>query len=382
MDGKAFRELVSGTRHGLFAGVLRFLLRTASLPYSAVVRCRNLLYDHGVFPTTGLGVPTISVGNLTLGGTGKTPLVAWIAERLCESGFRPGLISRGYGLPPQVALCSDQGVPETFDDYAPWATLNDEGRELALRLPEIPHLQDADRIAAGRRLLEQYAVDALVLDDAFQHRRIARDLDIVLVDATEPFGFERIFPAGTLREPLTALRRADVVLLSRADRLEAEKRVRLRDRVLRLAPHVLWAEVVHRPETLVDLTVRRDDPGQLNRGTIGLETLQDKAVAAFCGIGNPDGFRHTLENCGARVVLLRSFADHHRYTRRELEDVAAEARGAGAEMLLCTMKDLVKITVRELNGLPLHALRIGIDFLDGEDALKERLRQLQPQKHQ
>ncbi len=182
-----FRELVSGHRRGPDATALRGLLRAAELPYTLAVRFRNHRYDRRRTAVHHVSVPVISVGNLTLGGTGKTPMVKWLARRVEDLGARVALVSRGY--------------------RAASGELNDEARELAQALPTIPHIQNRDRVAAARFAIEKFNPDVLLLDDGFQHRRLARDLDVVLLDALEPFGFDHVFPRGTLREPLDGLAR-------------------------------------------------------------------------------------------------------------------------------------------------------------------------------
>ncbi len=225
-----FRDLVSGRRRGAMAAALRGTLAAAEVPYSWAVGWRNRGYDRGLSAVYRVDVPTISVGNLTLGGTGKTPMVEWIVRQFLAQGKIVGIISRGYG--------AHDGP-------------NDEALELAWKLPGVPHVQNPDRVAAARRAIEEYECQVLVLDDAFQHRRIARDLDIVLLDALEPLGYGHVFPRGTLREPVEGLARANVVALSRADLLTAEQREAIRNRVAKLSPRAAWIEVVHAPLALV-----------------------------------------------------------------------------------------------------------------------------------
>ena len=174
---------------------------TAEFPYTAAVAYRNRRYDLGRAAIHHVAVPVISVGNLTLGGTGKTPMVKWVARRLLAQGSRVAIVSRGYG-----AAAGQQ---------------NDEARELSQALPEVPHVQNRDRVAGAERAIAEFSAQCILLDDGFQHRRLARDLDIVLLDALEPFGFEHVFPRGTLREPLAGLKRAQAVCLSRADAISA-----------------------------------------------------------------------------------------------------------------------------------------------------------------
>ena len=199
-----FRALISGQRRGVQAAVLRGLLRAAETPYTLAVRWRNRQYDRGRKPVERVDVPVISVGNLTLGGTGKTPLVEWLARWFRQRGVRVTIISRGYG--------------------AEAGARNDEALELEQKLPDVPHVQNADRVAAAKMAIEEFDCQLILLDDAFQHRRIHRDLNIVVVDALEPFGFGHVFPRGALREPLSGLRRADMVVLSRADLVQPAER--------------------------------------------------------------------------------------------------------------------------------------------------------------
>ncbi|MGA2798702.1 MAG: tetraacyldisaccharide 4'-kinase, partial [Thermoguttaceae bacterium] len=189
-----FRDIVSGRRRGPGAAILRGGLRLAEVPYALAMTWRNRRYDQGKVKIHRAGVPVVSVGNITLGGTGKTPMVQWIARWFRNHNVRVAIISRGYR--------AEEGGR------------NDEARELEQKLPDVPHLQNPDRAAAAKIAIEELETQLIVMDDGFQHRRLARDLDIVLLDALEPFGFEHVFPCGTLREPLTGLRRADVVILS------------------------------------------------------------------------------------------------------------------------------------------------------------------------
>ena len=346
MNGERFRELVGGHRRGIVASTLRSLLLLLELPYSGVTSLRNRFYDSGLIKTRQVPFPVVSVGNLTLGGTGKTPMVAWLARFFLEQGFRPGLISRGYGK-------STDGV-------------NDEFLELAVRLPTVPHRQNRDRVAAAmefREHREKEPIDMLILDDAFQHRRIARDLDIVLLDTSEPFGFEHVFPRGTLRETLGGLRRADIVLLSRADGIELAERERIRNRVLSIAPNVIWGEIVHRPQTLVTVSKVEER----------LESIRGKSVLAFCGIGNPNAFRQMLLRNGTKVVEFVSFPDHHHFTPHDLVHLEEMAKKLKVEDVLCTMKDLVKIERACIADLPIKAVMIDIEFLSGEETVRQRL---------
>ncbi len=338
-----FRDLVSGRRRGAGAAMLRVGLRGVEVPYTLAVAWRNRRYDSGRAAVHRVPVPVVSVGNLTLGGTGKTPMVQWIARWLRGRGQRVTLVSRGYG--------------------AQAGAVNDEALELEQNLPDVPHVENPDRVAAARLAVEELDCQLIVLDDAFQHRRIHRDLDVVMLDALEPFGFGHVFPRGTLREPLRGLRRADVVVLSRADLLEPDERARVHEQVRRHAPEAVWAEVMHAPQRLLSSS------GE----TRPLDTLRDEPVAAFCGIGNPAGFRHTLERCACRAVAFREFPDHHRYGRADVESLADWADRLDVAAVVCTHKDLVKLSVEGLGRHPLWAVTIGIEFLTGQAEMEARL---------
>lgn len=337
-----FLAIVSGRRRDWAAQVLRSLLAALEVPYTAAMRLRNRRYDRGP-GVWYVEVPVISVGNLTLGGTGKTPLVAWIARHLGARGARVALVSRGY--------------------KAAAAGINDEALELAERLPGVPHLQCRDRLLAAQRAVGELNCDVIVLDDGFQHRRLGRDLNIVLLDASEPFGFEHVFPRGLLREPAEGLDRADVVILSRADMIGPDQRAAIRERVRLLAPVADWAEVRHAPQQWL-ATDGSSQP---------LAALAGRPVAAFCGLGSPDGFRHTLEACGVRLVDFRTFDDHHRYDQADADALARWGDSLDVAALVTTHKDLVKLRATNLGSRPLWALAVEIEFLKGRDVLEAQL---------
>jgi len=341
-----FRDLASGRRRGLGAALLRSLLRLAEIPYTAAMRWRNWRYDTGAALVHRVPAQVVSVGNLTLGGTGKTPMVEWLARWFRCQGAEFAVVSRGYS--------AQQGA------------LNDEALELRLKLPGVRHWQNPDRVAAAQEAIQQTGSRVILLDDAFQHRRMARDLDIVLLDALEPFGFGHVFPRGTLREPIDGLRRAHVLVLARADMLEPAQREQLRREASQYAPQAVWAEAVHAPRKLWD------SHGQ----TSPVESLAAKRLVAFCGLGNPAGFRHTLAACGYHLADFREFADHYRYTPADAQRLALWARQHGAEAVVCTCKDLVKLAVDRLGSTPLWALGIELEFLSGQEPLEARLRAL------
>ncbi len=343
LNAQRFREIVSGQRRGLAAALWRAALRAVETPYALAVRWRNRRYDRGRATSHAVEVPVICVGNLTLGGTGKTPTVEWVARWLRERGLRVTLVSRGYG--------------------AADGARNDEALELEQKLPDVPHLQNPDRVEAARMAIEEFEAEVILLDDGFQHRRLRRDLDLVLIDALEPFGFGHVFPRGTLREPLSGLSRAHVVMLSRADLCTGEEKTRIWEKLQRYAPQAARVEAAHRPLELLSYSGK----------TQPLESLKGKPVLAFCGIGNPEGFRRTLKNLNYTLTEFRAFADHHGYERDEVAALAAAAKNTGAAALVCTHKDLVKLGVDALGGIPLWAVRVGLEIIHGEDALTAAL---------
>jgi len=345
-DAAAFRRLVDGSQAGVVAGLARAGLAALALPYAAAVTIRNAAYDRGIAAARRAAVPVVSVGNLTLGGTGKTPLVAWVAGRCIAAGRHPAIVSRGYG--------------------AARGQTSDEAAELALVLPAVPHVADRDRVAAAAEAVARGA-DAIVLDDGFQHRRLARDLDIVAVDATDPFGCGHIFPRGLLREPLAGLRRAHAVVLTRADAVDADRRralmAALGDICRRSGPRV-WAEATHAPRRLRTSTNEH----------LPLEALRGRPVAAFCGIGNPAAFRLALERLGADLIDFKTYPDHHAYSAADAAALASWATTARADLVVTTLKDLVKVKTESLGGIQLAALEIAIDFLAGEAGLEALVR--------
>ena len=341
-----FRALVSGRRRGVGAMLKRCGLRVAEVPYTLGVGFRNWQFNTGRRRSEAVAVPVISVGNLTVGGTGKTPMVEWLARHFRQHDLRVAIISRGYG--------AEQGA------------VNDEALELEQKLPDVPHLQNPNRVEAAQIAIEELETQLILLDDAFQHRQIARDLDIVLLDALEPFGYEHLLPRGTLREPIAGLRRADVVVLTRADLLPAEERIAVRRRVERYRPDVTWVEASHAPQSLL----------AASGAQASLESLRGQKVAAFCGIGNPAGFRHTIAACGYELVELREFPDHHLYTREDVDSLTKWAEQLPVAAVLCTCKDLVKLRVPRIGKHPLWAVSVGMQLLAGEEALRAKLQPL------
>ncbi len=311
---------------------LRQALWPFSLLYGAVAAVRNWTFDAKLRHAHRLPVTVVSVGNLTVGGTGKTPTVAWLCQLAKAAGRRPGVLARGYGR-------------------APGAPLNDEGAMLQARLPWLVQEQDPDRVAAGQRLVQQ-GVDYVVLDDGFQHRRLHRDLDLVCLDASLPFGNGSCLPAGDLREFRSGLTRADFVFLTRAEGLDAEQLAARRERVQQLAerPDLPIFACTHGPSDAV---------ARPSGEVLSLQQLRGQRAVLLSAIARPQSFRSTVEALGIVVEGEFVHRDHHRFTAAEVMAAGAAARAAGA-LLLTTEKDAPKLVDF---AVPHHVLRIDLHFL-------------------
>jgi tetraacyldisaccharide 4'-kinase len=340
-------RLVRGESRGARARLARASLCLAAEAYGAAARLRNWAFDRGWLRAHEAGIPVVSVGNLTLGGTGKTPLVEWVARWYRERATRVVILSRGYG--------HSEGI-------------NDEGRVLEDNLPDVPHLQGPDRVSLARAAVLELEAELLVLDDGFQHRRLAREIDLVLLDALDPFGLRRLFPRGLLREPVSSLGRASVAVLSRADLVNPADRALIRRQAERSAGQLNWVETRHAPLELID--------GDGSPSPLG--DLSSSSVAAFCGIGNPEGFKRTILPLCGELLALRVFPDHHNYTAADVLDLERWARGLHTNLVLTTQKDLVKLRASVLGPIPLRALRIGLEITNGAAIMDDVLARLLP----
>jgi tetraacyldisaccharide 4'-kinase len=322
---------------------MRRVLWSAAQIYGAVSWLRNRLYDRGCLSIEKAPVPVVSVGNLTLGGTGKTPCVEFIARYFSDAGRRVGILSRGYAA-----------------SVGP----NDEAMVLEQNLPDVPHLQGPNRAELARLATEELESEVLLLDDGFQHRRLARDLDLVLVDATQPWGFAQLFPRGLLREGVTGLRRANAVIVTRCDLVSAADVDAICRRVQQLVPNMLVAETCFEPVALI---------GDSD-SVMPVEHIKNGPIAAFCGIGNAEAFFQTLRRLGADLRATRSYPDHFRYARTDVEELEKWAQDQPSDgIILTTQKDLVKLRLPRLANRPLWALRIGLAFRKGEEEFRKLL---------
>ena len=298
------------------------LLWPLAVPYGAAAWMRAAAYEAGLLRGKRLNANVISVGNLTVGGTGKTPMVLWMAQRLREEGKKVGILTRGYR--------GGDGANRSASD---------EVQLLKERLGEqVAFGVGPDRYAHGSELAAR-GVDWFVLDDGFQHLQLKRDVDVLLVDATNPFGGGRLLPAGRMREPKTALGRADVIVITRSERTPAVEAAIRRDSD---AP-LFYAHTEFGDVRFVAVGGRAGEQVPLAR---------DRKWFAFCGIGNPQAFLADLREWGFKTVGPRFFRDHHRYTQEEIDDLAREARAAGADGLICTEKD--RFNLASVGSLPME----------------------------
>ncbi len=284
------------------------LLWPLTVPYGAVVRLKARAYEKGLLRQRRLNGVVISVGNITTGGTGKTPMVLWLAERLLAEGKKPGILTRGYrGEASSTVFTSD------------------EVNLLQARLGDrVAFGIGVDRFARGSDLAKR-GIEWFILDDGFQHIQLARNVDIVLIDATNPFGGGHLLPAGRLREPKSAISRADIIVITRSRHAPAvEAAIRRESR----AP-IFYARV--RLDSVMPWPPRNAEREILH--------VKERKLFAFCGIGNPLAFVANLREWGFQIVAERFFPDHHRYTLEDVQVIESEARRAGAEALICTEKD-------------------------------------------
>jgi tetraacyldisaccharide 4'-kinase len=337
---------------------LHLFFSLLSLPYGGAVRARNRLFDSGFLKQRRIGCPVISVGNLTVGGTGKTPMVILLAGMLKDRKLRPAVLSRGYGGKNRadVLVVSDGKRVLAGPDEA-----GDEPVLIARRLRDIPVLAGPKRVITGKYALEHFGVDAILLDDGFQHRYLKRDLDIVLLDSRQPLGNGFLLPRGPLREPPSALGRADVLAFTRSERGSAGP---VDERLSGILSGRVFLRTRVRPTSFTA-------PDGEERP---LSFLQGKRVFAFAGIAQPDSFRQTIESMGAVIAGFRAFPDHHRYRAEDLGRIQNEAGLARADILLATEKDVVKLSGASQPPPWVHALAIETEIVEGREHLEDALR--------
>ena len=356
MVQNAAMDILSGDSKAPGAKLARLVMGACAVPYSAVARLRRWAYRMGVLASHSAAAPVISIGNITTGGTGKTPMVAWVARQLMLVGRRPGIVLRGYkavgGRSDEAELLA--GLTKVKNE----PNASQAGTEWT-----VPVIVDPNRVRGAGKAIGQGA-DVIVLDDGFQHLRLRRDLNIVLIDATNPFGYGYVLPRGLLREPVSVLQYADAIVITRCDAIPPAGLEALRRKLASLAPRASIHTAVHAPTCLIDPTGEKKP----------LDVLAGKKIMAFCGVGNPEAFFSTLGRLGAVPAGKIAFGDHVHYGPDQMEYIAREAGLCGAEILVTTQKDRVKLTPAAL-AKPLWTLAVEIQFPASGDELMERIRQ-------
>ena len=352
---------------------LRFWLIPLSWLYGVSVWIRNQLYTFGVFKPRRLPCRVISVGNITVGGTGKTPAVIALAKHLQKEKVRVAILLRGYKRQ------SREKVTIVSDGETVCASLKESGDEaymMARHLSGIPIVVSRQRYQAGQVALERFGVDVLLLDDGFQHRQLARDVDILTVPAHSVVGLpaapeypfkkrERLLPAGSLREPPTSLRRANIILLTHTDATDI---LLAKEGLKRLAPNALILESIHQPVHFYPLASAKNAAGADYLSAS--EAIKGKRILAVCGIGNPDGFVTTLMRCSAESVELLAYPDHHVYTEADLGKVYTAFQAAQADLIVTTQKDEQKLAAFAVDReLPIFVLEIALVITEGVEEL-------------
>lgn len=369
-----FIDLLREKRHNPLDMLIMGLLFLVSRVYRNMVQLRLWIYEKRVIRNRAIGCLVVSIGNLTCGGTGKTPVVEIFAKTLSRKGRKVAILSRGYRsrdrsfldklrkkfsskkmeVPPRV-------VSDGRDLLLNSMTAGDEPYMLASNLRDVCVLVDKDRVKSGLYAIEHFHTDTLILDDGFQYLNLKAHINILLVDATSPFDNHHVLPRGLLREPIKNVRRADYIFLTKSDGSP-----RLRHLKDFLRSHNRRAEIIeccHRPQYLEDV---------FDRGVrFPLSFLQGKKTASISAIANPASFNAFLLQNGADLVLKRHFADHHRYRQQEMIDFINEAKASGAELILTTEKDAVRMPRLDRRDLPILFLRIEIDILSGQESFDQ-----------
>ncbi len=338
-----YMNLISGRQRGWWPTVARSGLWLLSGVYCLGAAVKNFLYDRGWLRSHRVSVPVISIGNLTTGGTGKSPLVHWFVNEFQRREVRVGVVSRGYGDHTNAG--------------------NDEAAELHQRFPSVTHIQNRDRVAACRQAVERGAVQIIVADDGFQHRRLYRNLDLVVIDATQPWGYGACLPRGLMRESIRGLRRADLALISRAELVSPDQLQQTRASIRRIAPQLAIVTATTEPQGWIN--------GDGHR--LAIEGLSGRRVLAFAGIGNPQAFCKLLQNLGIDTSEFCAFPDHHAYSQSDWEKLQKMAIANQANALVCTRKDLVKLTEFNSGDLPIWALDIGVKIVNGLEEIHQAM---------
>ncbi len=360
--------VVEGRRTGKIAALLRSTLHLLSWIFTLIVQVRLWLYRHRIIRPSTLGCQVISVGNLTVGGTGKTPVVEVFARNLQQQGRKVAILSRGYKskelpflqkmtqrittgkieTPPRVV---SDGKRLLLDSH----TAGDEPYMLASNLPEVAVVVDKDRVKAGKYAIKELGCDTLILDDGFQYLKLGHRLDIALVDQTNPFGGGHLLPRGLLREPIRNIKRAGFIFITKCDRGGAPE---LKEELRRLNPHAEISECRHAAKYLKNV---------FGSTTYDLDKLKGMRIAAVSGIAVPESFENALRDFGAEIVHTQRFADHHRFSQQEIINTINQSIRSGAEAILTTEKDAVRFPFIDRLDIPIWFMRVEIEMFTGEE---------------
>jgi tetraacyldisaccharide 4'-kinase len=373
-----FVEVVLEERRGTGPALVRAVLQGLSKVWLLVaVKARRFLYNVRILRDSTLGVQVITIGNLTLGGTGKTPVVEKFARELRDQGRNVAILSRGYRSKPQpvhewllnkILFREDTTPPRVVSDgkslLLDSETAGDEPYMLASNLKDVVVLVDKDRVKSGRYAIEKFGCDTLLLDDGFQYWKLrGRRQDIVLIDRQQPFGNELLFPRGTLREPPSHLARANTIFITKSDGATEE----LRRRIARFNPDAGIIECVHHPLYLEDVfTAQRLD----------LAFLRGRKVASLSGIAQPESFEQSLVKLGGELVYAKRFADHHRFTQQEILNVINRSKKRLAETIITTQKDAVRFPKLDRRDLPIYFMRVEIKIVSGANDFQDCVRRI------
>ena len=370
-------EVIFEERRGTIAELTRGSLFALSKLFQVAVKTRRFLYNLRILRDSTLGVQVIAIGNLTVGGTGKTPVVEKFARELRDQGRNVAILSRGYRSRPtplhqrlinKILLRADTTPPRIVSDgrslLLDSETAGDEPYMLASNLKDVVVLVDKDRVKAGRYAIEKFGCDTLLLDDGFQYWKLrGRRQDIVLVDCQQPFGNERMLPRGTLREPPSHLARASTIFITKSD----GKTAALRKRIAELNSTAGIIECVHHPLYLEDVfTGQRHD----------LALIKGRKVASLSGIAQPESFEHNLVSNGSELVYSKRFADHHRFTQQEVLNAINRSKKRQAEMIITTQKDAVRFPKIDRRDLPILFMRVEIKIVAGADDFQDCVRKI------
>jgi tetraacyldisaccharide 4'-kinase len=370
-------EVIFEERRGALARLARAFLYSCSKAFQVAVKARHLLYHFRILRDSTLGVQVIAIGNLTVGGTGKTPVVEKFARELQDQGRSVAILSRGYRSKPtpvhkwllnKLFLRDDTTPPRVVSDgrslLLDSEMAGDEPYMLASNLKDVVVLVDKDRVKSGRYAIEKFGCDTLLLDDGFQYWKLrGRRHDIVLIDRQQPFGNERLLPRGTLREPPSHLARASWIFITKSDGNTAE----LRRRITSVNPGAGIIECIHHPLYLEDVFT-----GQ----RVGLELVKGRKVASLSGIAQPESFEQSLVTLGAELVYSKRFADHHRFTQQEMLNAINRSKKRQAEAIITTQKDAVRFPKLDRRDLPIYFMRVEIKILSGANDFQDCVRKI------